>query len=102
MLAFLEDSDSFIALRPFGIIRRRLHGEFRACRVARLRHVIRRRDLFDIHGMRESWRPQPVACFAERVFCTAGRTVLLVAASDFSDFESSGKAAGAALAIEAL
>ena len=102
MLAFLQDPDALIDLRPLRIIRRRLHREFRARRVARLRHVIRRGDLLDIHRMSKSRRAQPVAGFAERVFGAARRAVLLVAALDLSDLESSGEAAGAAFAIEAL
>ena len=102
VLALLQHADAIVDLRPFGFLRRRLHRKLGAGRVARLRHVIGRCHLLYVNRMGKTRRTQPVSRLTERVFSAARGAILLVAATDFPNFESPRKTASTALTVEAL
>src|SRR5215471_7985170 len=100
MLAFFQHLDPIVNLRPLGLVRRGRHCQLCSGGVASLRYFVRRRYLFDIHGMLEARGAQPISRFAERVFSSASRAVHSITSANLAELVCSGKTTCAALAIE--
>src|ERR1700733_304360 len=102
MLPVSENSDVVVNLDPFALLRRRGHGELGASRVACLRYFVGGGDLLDIHRVGKTWRAQPIARRAERLFGSASFAVSRVLQVSGADIEGPGKAALATFKVKSL
>src|ERR1039457_2584496 len=102
MLTLLQHPDAVVYLGPFGFFGRRLHRELRACRVARLGHVIWRGYFLHVNRMGKAWRTEPITRLAECTRSTARGAILFVTAPDLADFEGPRESTCSAFTIEAL